>query len=382
MKDIYELLYDVDIDEREMDTMDVSEFEKEKVKRNLRKSLKRNKRWKKKSLVAAALCCAMIGSVGAVGIANPVYAAEIPIVGDIFRLLDNGRTGVYDKYKENVNEINVTKESNGVKITIKDAIFDGKTISYTYEIKSDKDLGEEPCLQRDISTFNIKGYNGGMSGGCDQIKKVNENTYVAQDNITINEERKDISIELNFKGIKIDDFNEVEGKWDFKINLKAVGSVNQFINKGTEKEGVKVNIDNISMTPMSFIVTYSQAVEKELNNKWSSMCLDIEVKDDLGNIYNGKYNGGHGEDEYNFTSNKTFQKLDENATKLIITIKMNLANYKYEIKKDKNGKEVKSKSIRTDESGKETEIESTAIEGTIDEKGEIIFDDIVVDLEK
>ena len=144
MKDIYELLNDVDIDENEMEIMEVSEFEKEKVKKSLRKSIKKNNGWKKKSLIAAALCCAMIGSVGAVGITNPAYAAEIPIVGDIFRFLDNGRTGVYDKYKENANEINVTKESNGVAITIKDAIFDGKTVSYTYEIKSDKDLGESP----------------------------------------------------------------------------------------------------------------------------------------------------------------------------------------------------------------------------------------------
>ena len=154
MKDIYELLNDVDIDESEIDTMDVSEFEKEKVKKHLRKLLKKNKGWKKKGLIAAALCCAVIGSIGAVGIKNPAYAAEIPIVGDIFRFLDNGRTGVYDKYKENANEINVTKESNGVAITIKDAIFDGKTITYTYEIKSDKDLGKNP--RTDIYRFHAQ----------------------------------------------------------------------------------------------------------------------------------------------------------------------------------------------------------------------------------
>ena len=181
MKDIYELLNDVEIDENEMDIIDVSEFEKENVKKHLRKSLKKNKGWKKKSLIAAALCCVVIGSVGAVGITNPAYAAEIPVVGDIFRLLDNGRTGVYDKYKENANEINVTKESNGVAITIKDAIFDGKTISYTYEIKSDKDLGEMPRAA-DLLAFSIKEYKGGTNTDFD-IKKVADNTYIGQDNI-------------------------------------------------------------------------------------------------------------------------------------------------------------------------------------------------------
>ena len=251
MKDIYELLNDVDIDESEIETMDVSEFEKANVKKSLKKSIKKNKGWKKKSLVAAALCCAMIGSIGAVGITNPAYAAEIPIVGDIFRLLDNGRTGVYDKYKENANEINVTKESNGVAITIKDAIFDGKTVSYTYEIKSDKDLGESPYIGIDGSGLKINGYKGGMTGSS-QIKKVGENTYIGQDNSTIDEEKNEINCKLNIRKIgatgEHDSNIVVDGKWNFDFNLQAIESNKQIINKGTEKEGIKANIDSVSKT--------------------------------------------------------------------------------------------------------------------------------------
>ena len=35
----------------------------------------------------------------------------------------------------------MTRESNGVKVTINDAVFDGRTITITYSIESDKDLG-------------------------------------------------------------------------------------------------------------------------------------------------------------------------------------------------------------------------------------------------
>ena len=369
MKDIYEILNDVDIDENEIDTMEVSDIEKANVKKYLKKSLKKNKGWKKKGLIAVALCCVVIGSVGVVGIRNPAYAAEIPVVGDIFRFLDNGRTGVYEKYKENANEINITKESNGVAITIKDAIFDGKTVSYTYEIKSDKDLGERPSADG-MPGFSIKGYNEGMTGSS-QIEKVGENTYIGQNNMSIDGEKDEISCKLNIRKIEASGQNDsitvVDGKWDFDFNLKALESKKQIINKSTEKDGVKVNVDSISKTSMSFIVTYSQIVPKELNNKWISMDLDIEIKDDLGNIYKGEGNGSQGDNQNNMTGSTTFGKLDENATKLIITPKMYLSNT--------------GGGVSMDENGNETEIKHT-IDADHPERGEIIFDDIVVDLKK
>ncbi len=50
MKDIYELLNDIDIDEKELEEIGTSEIEKEKVKRNLKQSIrtkKKMKSWKK-----------------------------------------------------------------------------------------------------------------------------------------------------------------------------------------------------------------------------------------------------------------------------------------------------------------------------------------------
>ena len=242
MKDIYEILNDVDIDESEMDVMEVSDIEKAKVKKYLKKSINKNGGLKKKSLIAAALCCALIGSSAAVGIANPAYAADIPIVGDIFRFLDNGRTGAYDKYKDYADVVGLTQESNGVKITIKEAIFDGRTLTYTYEIKSDKDLGEKPFFNMNGPRLTIKDYNGG-TGGHSGVKKVADNTYVGQDTINIEEERKFISFELNFTDIgdmSSDNSNEIKGSWNFKINLKALDRVKQSINKKTEKNGANI----------------------------------------------------------------------------------------------------------------------------------------------
>ncbi|MDZ7543357.1 DUF4179 domain-containing protein, partial [Clostridium perfringens] len=152
--------------------------------------------------------------------------------------------GAYDKYKDYADIVDFTQESNGIKITIKEAIFNGRTLTYTYEIKSHKDLGENPLFNMHGPRLTINDYNG-STGGNSGVKKIDENTYVGRENITIDEERKAISFELNFADIgdmSSESSKEIKGNWNFKINLKALDNVKQSVNKETEKNGVKLNI--------------------------------------------------------------------------------------------------------------------------------------------
>ena len=64
------------------------------------------------------------------------YAGNVPVIGDIFRFLDNRRTGIYDNYQEYSSTVNMTKESNSIKITINDAIYDGKTVLCRIRLKA------------------------------------------------------------------------------------------------------------------------------------------------------------------------------------------------------------------------------------------------------
>ena len=371
MKDIYELLNDVDIDEDEIDenedgNIKVAYFEKLRIKKALRKAIKKDKSWNKKAIIAASLFFAMIGCAGVIGIANPTYATDIPIVGDIFRFLDNDRTGVYDKYKENANEINVTKESNGNSITIKDAIFDGRTLSYTYEIKSNKDLGENPTLGS--GGIKIEDYNGGLTGSSG-TQRVDKNTYVGKDTYTIDEQRKKINFQLKIKSIEDMtgvETKQIKGKWNFRISLPALQGTKQAMNKGTEKDGIKVTINSISKTTATFSIDFSQSITKKVKEKWFDVSTDLEVRDNLGNVYKGEGNGGSG-DETTLSFRETFGKLDATAHQLIITPKIHMSNNGGGVQTDKNGKEVEFKAT---------------IDENHPEKGDIILDNIVIDLDK
>lgn len=131
------------------------------------------------NVVAVAMVLGLSATM--IGVAFPAYAGNIPIIGDVFRFLDNEKTGVFDNYKEFSTEINLTQESNGIKMTINDAVFDGNTISVTYSIESEKDLDEDFIMLR-ASMPDIKGVNS-MIGSFD-FSKVDDFHYVGLSQFT------------------------------------------------------------------------------------------------------------------------------------------------------------------------------------------------------
>lgn len=357
MKDIYELLNDVEIDDEEMKKVEIEieqynrqeeggeglkkDLEKAAIKRALKKRINKKNRWYGKGMVAAITTGVIIGGTLCVGVVNPTYAKGLPIVGDIFRFLDNGRTGIYDLYKENAQEINVTKESNGVSITVQDALFDGKTVYLTYVVNTDKDLGDKPKIGVG-PTFSIKGYEGGMTGSS-QSKKIDEHTYVAQESYTIDEFKESIKCKLKIKEILIFDANNqdsIKGNWQFEFELGATEGIREDVNKSTTEDGFSVTIDYVMNTPMSYIINYTQEVPKAYRTEWDDVSTMLEVKDDLGNSYDGDMNGGRGRIDTGIMSfTMTFGKIDERASKLIITPRILCSTYKGGVAIDAKGNE-------------------------------------------
>ncbi|MGE0994591.1 DUF4179 domain-containing protein, partial [Bacillus sp. GMa5/2] len=234
MKDIYELLNDIDIDEKELEEIEASEIEKEKVKRNVKQSIRTKKKMKswKKGVAAASILVGL--SVATLGIGFPTYAGGLPIVGDIFRFLDNGRTGLYENYKEFSTELNMTRESNGIKITLNDAVFNGRTVTITYSIESDKDLGENPNV---IEFLQIAGFNG--TTGSSKITKVDDKKYVGMSTATdvdgIKMDAANVKWEID-KIETVDGTQSIKGNWNFALSLNAMDSKEVKLKGSSENE--------------------------------------------------------------------------------------------------------------------------------------------------
>lgn len=87
MKNIYELLNDINIDESEFEEMEVSEIEKVRVKSNLKKSIYKKGKWEKATIAAS---CGLI-SLGIFGTIFPSYARDIPVVSNVIQTVDTIR---------------------------------------------------------------------------------------------------------------------------------------------------------------------------------------------------------------------------------------------------------------------------------------------------
>ncbi|AZB41492.1 DUF4179 domain-containing protein [Bacillus sp. FJAT-42376] len=316
MKDIYELLNGMDFDESEFEPMEVSEVENEKVKRALKKSIKQKNRssWKKGAAAAAIFACL---SAGMVGMTFPAYASSIPVVGDLFKFLDTGKTGMYDHYKEFSTGLNLTEESSGIKVTIQDAVYDGKTVSMTYVIESDKKLAENLLIG---GSPEIKGSQA--SAGSSQITKVDDHHYVGLFKSTnLNQMDADqVNMEWKINSLSLpDSHTKIKGDWNFAFSLNAAEQKEEVFNLSAKKGGVQVSITKISQTPMSFSILYIQKADEKIRDQWDDMMVELDVKDNLGNSYSGEGNGGSGKDAYSISSSSTFEKLDPKATELIVT---------------------------------------------------------------
>lgn len=317
MKDIYELLNETKIDVDDVQELEVSEREKAKVKKALRVSLNKKKQakdWKKR--VVAASIITFFTTV-TIGLSFPTHASNIPIIGDIFSFFDQEKEGLYTNYKDYSSEMDLSQKSNGINVTINDAIFDGKTVAITFSIDSKIDLGENPSIVEQIDIKETSGATGSI-----RLSRVKENQYIGLITSSIyNHQNTGIAhVKWNLRTIMNPETGEkIKGNWNFALSLQAIDNQEQLIGQSVSQDGIKVLIEKLAITPVSFIVYYNQEVAESFRKQWHDAVVTLEIQDDLGNIYSGEENGGTGKDAYDMNWSATFEKLDSRATKLIIS---------------------------------------------------------------
>ncbi len=275
---------------------------------------------RRKRYIAAAAAILIIGTT-AFGLAFPTQAAAIPVIGNVFAYLSEHTWGNYAGYKDFSQSLEMAREDKGIKITLNDAIYDGTTVMVTYTLESEKDLGDD-ILIRDF--LDARGYFGGMSGSSG-IFRAAQNTYIGFTRMTLDKGYDELGVKLKFD--RITNYKgdlDIRGKWAFQFTIKKTDTDILMVNKGVTKDGIRVNVDQITFTPMSTIIHYSQqAPDGVLEGYFDAYTELIRIEDDLGHIYGGEGNGGGGTKNlmrFSYTS----EKLHEDARQLIITPRIEL----------------------------------------------------------
>ncbi|RDI37256.1 DUF4179 domain-containing protein [Falsibacillus pallidus] len=306
-------LVDISIDD--IEPVAVSELEKRRVKQHV---LGRKKKRKPYQGIAAAAVI-VIGAGIAGSFAAPSLATQIPIIHNIMSYFTEE-----DSYNENfakvAADISQTQTSNGVSVMIEDAAFDGSSITVSYAIQTDKELGETPYLK---VPFDVKGSDGMGSSG--RIEKINENTYVGTEKITPHFKGKTPdSLVMRWEPkafVNMKTNESVKGDWKFAFNVRSLENKKVVVNQTTEANGVSVLIQSLETNDLSTIIHYSRYVDdKAILEKWPDVSVEIKsAVDDLGNSYKVDSNGGISRDNgISFDGSSTIKSVDPKAKSLIV----------------------------------------------------------------
>lgn len=317
MKEMYKRFSELKIDPGIV-PMPVEDAEKERVK-GLRLNKRKSRHVLRNTFIAAAVLSLSIVTFSA---SFPTFAAQMPILGSIFSLFQKESQLVGD-FGAYTTAIGMTQEDQSVKITVTDAVYDGESVSISFIINSDRDLGENPVLQSQLS---IAGYDEqNYTSGTYMVEKTGENQYAGvaitylmtgskpKEAINVNWHVREVSIVEDLK-------NYIAGDWtfDFMLNPLEAETV-QLTGLTATDQGITVNVRKMTTTPVSNTIYVSNRTEQELRDKWDHVSLHFMVKDNLGNEYDVLQNGGYGSNSYDVSRRIMTPAFDSKATSIIIT---------------------------------------------------------------
>ena len=229
--------------------------EKEKFKSKKRKFIKRG------GFIAAGLTGFMI-----FGVSNPALASKIPLVGNVFKLIEETVSGGAYDLSEFGTVVNQSVTSNGVKVTILETFSDGVFLYVSYIIENEdgfkylSDMDDENKLGSNVlmNDYDIKGsvsfsdeemwkHKFGASGI--QGRFINKNTFVGMESYNLSELGEvpnEFSFEIELDRIENSSIYEdkksvvIDGEWNFKVPVKVNKNMSKVIELDIEQNGYEL----------------------------------------------------------------------------------------------------------------------------------------------
>lgn len=275
MKDIFKHLNNIKLDDEDFKEMEVSEFEKARVKAKLKRSIdkKQSHQMNKQStfkkwsyLIGAAVLA--FGFLVASATVSPVMAqvvSSIPLIGQIYKSL--GDTGL-----KNVSEAGVTEFSgesktiNGITVTLGEVYYDDARATASFSIDS-----EEPIT---LDYFNIKhNYKGVMPGSnygitTDESSPTNWAGIIYINYYSFNPNTLELGITFEGKQGEVFEFTKevVKAKYENKIDIAKSQQIDNLkyeihdIKWGTPGFLISYNADYEEINPTDSIIEYAREV--------------------------------------------------------------------------------------------------------------------------
>lgn len=295
MKNIYEMLNDIEIDLSEYEKEDFNDIEKQRIKNKFRKSInskkiKKNNNYNKYVVVASAACISLfvfskteIGSYANEAVTEIVYGIKEAL----------GIKVDLTSYATNVNQ-SITKK--GLTVKINDVILDGDELLIHITKTYDEKLGKDGSINLSSEKLSINGktVSKGSSG---YFTKINENTEELIIGYKLEDEdyNGDINVRLRigdaYIGENPGNYKHIYGPWIFKFKVNSDKLKNETKEISTNdsvklKDGTIVTIDkyisNVLREEIHVNVNSYNATSNEDDSRTYSDLI-LKGKDNLGN---------------------------------------------------------------------------------------------------
>ncbi|MCH7323241.1 DUF4179 domain-containing protein [Solibacillus sp. MA9] len=293
-------LNDVKLDIEEYEQIPLSAVEQKRIIQRTQKRLKSKKAlfFKRKKHFVSAIASISAISFITLNIAFPTFAEKLPTFTNIFEFFTDNERNIFEDYSEHTTYIGQTQESNGISITVTDAVYDKENITIAYTIKSEKDLGERPVLLEDIivdefvDQYKHSGYSKNYL-----VKKIDEHEYAVLYVYELITGSKPETINISWQGDNVTNLNNgnqlVSGHWNFEFSLQALeNSVTSFKSPKIKSSdtGVEITLVKMTQSPISTTIKLAEKVDERIvsqeQEELRTVSIEYLVSDDLGNEYN------------------------------------------------------------------------------------------------
>ena len=300
-----EAINEIPVPSKELDAILSDAFKKEK--KQVKFSFKRMAKY----IAAAGLISICTVSSAYVSPAFANFVTQIPIIGqafDYFILQED----YYQAYEEISTDIGLVEKSNGIEIIIEKAFYDGNTVTLSYVLRTEEDLGSFPTFKNLPTNVSGGGYEG---------EYVDSVGYVGMMRVSMRDKAQDkVNIDWNPQEIYSED-QTIEGDWHFEFSLNKLEGKHIAINERvSHQDGVSVELIDAIKTDVNLTINYLQDVEPSIHDRWDFVEAELSAIDNLGNKYKVPYNGGtgtkDGDSSEDFTWNATIHGLDPEATSI------------------------------------------------------------------
>lgn len=299
-----EVINEIPVPSEELDAILIDAFKQEKkiIKFPFKRMVKYT------AVVGILSICTISSAYVSPAFAN--FVTQIPVIGhafDYFILQED----YYQAYEEISTDIGLVEKSNGVELIIEKAFYDGNTVTLSYVLRTEEDLGSFPTFENLPTNISNAGYEGEYVDGVG---------YVGMMTLSMLEDAKE-TVNVIWKPNSISsDQKTIEGDWQFAFSLNALKGSHISINEQVSKEGITVELIDAIKTDVNLTVNYLQNVKPSVHNNWMYVEAELYAIDNLGNEYKVPYTGGTGtkggDSSEDITWNATIHGLAQEATSI------------------------------------------------------------------